>query len=89
MPATGKQHWYYVAILSYNSHKAMAMAQRGEDIGFGHIRSQVTYSGENWAEARHELGLAVARASRLKLAYRVHVLRDYKEIIRVNIEHLS
>ena len=87
MPAR-KQHSYNVAILSYSSHKAKAKAERGEDIGFGRVRSQVTYSGDSWAEARHELGLAVAKASRLRLAYGVQVLRDYELFIMVKVEHL-
>ncbi len=87
MPARTK-HWYSVAILSYNSPKTRAMAERGESIGFGHIRARVTYSGESWAEARHELGQAVAKASRLKLAYRVHILRDYEPFVVVNVEHV-
>lgn len=75
--------------LSYASPKTRAMAQRGEDIAMsGGIRTQVTYSGSSWREARHELGLAVAKASRLRLAYGVHVLRDYERIIMVHVEHL-
>jgi hypothetical protein len=88
MPAR-REHWYNVAILSYNSPKTRAMAQRGEDIAMsGRLRVQVTYSGDNWRAARHALGLAVVKASRLRLAYAVHVLRDYERIILVNIEHL-
>ena len=88
MPAR-KQHWYNVAILSYSSPKTRAMAQRGESISMsGRIRVRVVYSGESWAEARHALGLAVVKASHMRLAYGVHVLRDYEEIIRVNVEHL-
>ncbi len=88
MPAR-KQHWYNVAILSYSSPKTRAMAQRGEAIAMsGRIRVQMTYSGDSWREARHALGLAVVKASRLRLAYGVHVLRDYEQIILVNVEHL-
>ncbi len=65
---TRPKHWYNVAILSYNSPKTRAMAERGESIPMpGGIRARVTYSGESWVEARHALGLAVAKASRLKL----------------------
>jgi hypothetical protein len=39
-------------------------------------------------ESRHALGLAVVKASRLRLAYGVHGLRDYEQIIMVNVEHL-
>ena len=87
MPA--REHWYNVAILSYSSHKTKMMAQRGESIAMtGRIRVEVTYRGSSWLEAQHALGLAVAKASRLRLAYGVHVLRDYEEIIRVNVEHI-
>ena len=89
MPAR-KQHWYNVAILSYNSPKTRAMAQRGEFIAMDdRIRVRVTYRGDSWREARYELGQAVARASRMKLAYGVQVLRDYELFIMVNVEHLS
>lgn len=88
MPAR-RVHRYNVAILSYNSPKTRAMVQRGEDIAFtGRLRTQVTYSGDSWREARHALGLAVARASRLRLAYGVQVLRDYELFIMVNVEHV-
>jgi hypothetical protein len=88
MPAR-RVHRYNVAILSYSSHKSKLMAQRGEAIAFtGRLRSQVTYSGDSWLEARHALGLAVAKASRLRLAYGVQVLRDYELFIMVNVEHL-
>ena len=87
MPA--REHWYNVAILLYSSHKAKAMAERGESIAMsGRLRVQMTYRGNSWLEARHELGLAVAKASRLRLAYGVHVLRDYERIIMVHVEHL-
>ena len=49
---------------------------------------RVTYHGNSWIEARHALGLVVARASHMRLAYGVHVLRDYGRIIKVNVEHL-
>ena len=55
---------------------------------FGGIRVQVTYRGSSWREARHALGLTVVKASRMRLAYGVHVLRDYERIIMVNVEHL-
>ena len=88
MPAR-REHWYNVAILSYNSPKTKAMAQRGESIAMSErLRVQVVYSGDNWRDARHALGLAVVKASRLRLAYAVHVLRDYERIILVNVEHL-
>ena len=88
MPAR-KQHWYNVTILSYNSPKTRAMAQRDENISMsGKLRVQVTYSGDSWSQARHALGLAVVRASHLRLAYAVQVLRDYERIILVNVEHL-
>jgi hypothetical protein len=83
-----REHWYNVAILSYNSPKTRAMAQRGEDIGSGRIRTRVLYSGPDWREARLALGQAVAKASRMKLSYAVHVLDNYEPIIRVNVEHL-
>ncbi len=87
MPAR-KKHWYNVAILSYNSPKTRTMAQRGESItGQGRIRSQVTYSGDSWQEARAALGDAVIKASHQKLSYAVQVLRDYKIIALVNVEH--
>ena len=54
----------------------------------GRIRVNVTYRGSSWREARYELGLAVAKASRLRLASPVHVLRDYERIIMVKVEHL-
>ena len=64
------------------------MAQRGEFISMsGGIRTCLVYSGRSWPAARHALGLAVVKASRLKLAYRVHILRDYQPIIVVNVEH--
>jgi hypothetical protein len=82
-------HWYNVAILSYSSPKTRAMAQRGEGIAMsGRIRVQVTYRGSSWREARQALGLAIVKASRLRLAYGVHVLRDFEVIIQVNVEHL-
>jgi hypothetical protein len=87
MPAR-RGHWYNVAILSYNSPKTRAMAQRGEAIGTGRIRTQVTYSGESWAEARYELALAIIKASHMRLAYRVHILRDYEPFVVVNVEHV-
>src|SRR5215469_13787380 len=85
MPA--RKHWYNVAIPSYNSPKTRARAERGEDM-FGRLRVRVTYRGDSWIEARQALGLAVARASRMRLAYGVHVLRDYERIIMVHIEYL-
>lgn len=89
MPAR-RQHSYHVAILSYNSPKTKAMAERGESItSQGRIRAQPVYSGHSWAEARQALGFAVAKASRMRLAYRVHVLRDYEPFIVVNVEHFS
>ena len=88
MPAR-KQHWYNVAILSYSSPKTRAMAQRGESIAMsGRIRVQVTYRGSSWLEAQHALGLAVAKASRLRLAYACHVLKDYDLYIMVKVEHI-
>jgi hypothetical protein len=82
------EHWYNVAILSYSSPKTRAMAQRGDDITMsGRIHVQVTYSGPSWREARQALGLAVVKASRLRLAFGVHVLRDYERIIMVKVEH--
>ena len=87
MPA--RDHWYNVTILSYNSPKTRAMAQRGESIAMsGRIRTRIVYSGESWREARHALGDAVVKASRLRLAFGVHLLRDYERIIMVNVEHL-
>lgn len=90
MPARKQpEHWYNVAILSYSSPKTRAMAQRGESIAMSdRIRVKVTYRGSSWRETRHELGLAVAKASRLRLAFGVHVLRDYKRIIMVHVEHV-
>jgi hypothetical protein len=87
MPA--REHWYNVAILSYSSPKTREMVRRGESItGQGRIRTRVVYSGDNWREARQALGDAVARASKLRLAYGVQVLRDYELVILVNVEHL-
>jgi hypothetical protein len=54
----------------------------------GRIRTRMTYSGSSWTEARHALGLAIVKASHLRLAYSVHVLRDYEPIVRVKVEHL-
>ena len=88
MPA--RKHHYMVSILSYSSPKTREMARRRESItGQGRIRSQVTYSGDSWREARAALGDAVARASRMKLSYAVQVLRDYELAIQVNVEHFS
>jgi hypothetical protein len=88
MPAR-REHWYNVAILSYNSPKTRAMAERGESIAMtGRIRVNVTYRGSSWREARYELGLAVAKASRLRLAYACHVLKDYELYIMVKVEHV-
>ena len=65
------------------------MAERGEDISIpGGIRARVTYRGDSRREARQALGDAVARTSHLRLAYDVHVLRDYERVIMVHIEHL-
>jgi hypothetical protein len=87
MPA--REHWYNVAILSYSSPKTREMAQRGESIAMtGRIRVKVTYRGNSWRDAQHALGLAVARASRMRLAFSVHVLDNYEPIIRVKVEHL-
>jgi hypothetical protein len=63
------------------------MAERVEDIS-GRLRERVTYRGDSWIEVRQALGLAVARASHMRLAYGVHVLREYERIIMVNVEHL-
>jgi hypothetical protein len=90
MPARKQpQHWYNVAILSYSSPKTRAMAERGEDITMSdRIRVKMTYRGDSWREARHALGLAVVKASRLRLAYAVQVLRDYEPFLQVKVEHL-
>ena len=78
MPAR-REHWYNVAILSYSSPKTRAMAQRGESIAMSEgIRVRVTYRGSSWREACHALGDAVVKASQMRLAYGVHVLRDYE-----------
>jgi hypothetical protein len=87
MPARKQRPWYNVAILSYNSPKTRAMAQRGEAIA-GRIRVQVIYSGDSWREARQALGDAVVKASHMRLAYACHVLRDYELYIMVKVEHL-